>query len=911
MAKPITIYNKNLFFGLMLSNLDWTDRNIVSLEINLLFNDNLKIVINDDNSHLTLDFSQTQYGYIKNYYIVNFPLTENNNNIKIQNYEEEEWVDYSYNYQNLLNFFPYKYASYKYNLQIVALDNKGREYIVNNKYYSYYDLQGYYGLNEERGSISDYNWSDKFGRFSLYTFSINSDIYSTVGKLVYFDSKYNDYTLDNFTFNYYSDNQYDNNATSANNKGIFCFYKVISKGSENENLYYANGQFYSGFNSEYVFGAISRPLPDRLQASGQLKTAVYIYDNNNISYTASAQYEQAIDSASVQDFNFYEKEDTNALSSSVRLGALNNFPNPQKIIFCVRIYNDSIEHVSEKITNNDFSNMPEILEEFVTSEFDIVFQGIEIQKANAIRYKEQINDNQEIIDVYSSDNTDNIRLDITIKNNLNSLIHADTMNLYLYNGRKISLDEYNDFWSWYLQEDRDFYLKWKTEENLINSSITSSETTTMTWHDYSYDFEGSGGTSTLPDKEVNVTLNSHRRIYHYTLSELDIKYLLNTGVFSGTGGMYDFASEYEKIIKSGSYLRLNFNLPEFDYIEIINEYTEEAWPLETYGEFEVIEPNPWDQTYIISIYKDGNDITEDIKEQIYIEYSEIKILPEAFYSISQEIDNGVLSLSKIKTGSKIDIIYSDGTVLIGDSQVQHLLSNQEDGWLLIIEDTCMSALLEKVDISYYNMPITQFIFPLFNITNDSSYFNIENNGVSIGEPVNKVNVFDKTFTIGHEYTTIFKGKTNIFPVGSIYLTLSPTNPSQYFVGTWLPFAKGRTLVGVDSDSFIPNPAWEEWIADPNPEDPREPPRSLPGLYNGSGKIGGEETHTLTIDEMPAHAHGRRTSAGGRGSADNDSSGSRGYKWHDSGNSQTESTGGGQPHNNMPPYITCYMWLRIA
>ena len=41
----------------------------------------------------------------------------------------------------------------------------------------------------------------------------------------------------------------------------------------------------------------------------------------------------------------------------------------------------------------------------------------------------------------------------------------------------------------------------------------------------------------------------------------------------------------------------------------------------------------------------------------------------------------------------------------------------------------------------------------------------------------------------------------IYPVGSIYISTSSTNPSSYFGGTWEAVAQGRTLVGVNaSDS---------------------------------------------------------------------------------------------------------------
>lgn len=62
--------------------------------------------------------------------------------------------------------------------------------------------------------------------------------------------------------------------------------------------------------------------------------------------------------------------------------------------------------------------------------------------------------------------------------------------------------------------------------------------------------------------------------------------------------------------------------------------------------------------------------------------------------------------------------------------------------------------------------------------------------------------------------------------------------------------------------------------------------------------GGEENHTLTLDEIPSHYHGESVSVpaiinGGLEAPATSSTSSAG---------NTGVTGGGQPHNNMPPFI---------
>lgn len=144
------------------------------------------------------------------------------------------------------------------------------------------------------------------------------------------------------------------------------------------------------------------------------------------------------------------------------------------------------------------------------------------------------------------------------------------------------------------------------------------------------------------------------------------------------------------------------------------------------------------------------------------------------------------------------------------------------------------------------------------------------------------------------------------PVGSLKFSETNVNPGTYMGGTWAAWGSGRVPVGVD-------PAQSE--------------------FDTAGETGGAKTHTLTSTEMPTHSHTGTTGSAGVHTHPTRSSGDAGgstLAFMRSGNSgvvigggmvddegahthgfTTATTGGGGAHNNLQPYITCYMWKRTA
>lgn len=122
----------------------------------------------------------------------------------------------------------------------------------------------------------------------------------------------------------------------------------------------------------------------------------------------------------------------------------------------------------------------------------------------------------------------------------------------------------------------------------------------------------------------------------------------------------------------------------------------------------------------------------------------------------------------------------------------------------------------------------------------------------------------------------------IYPIGSIYMSINPTSPSDIFGGVWEQIKDVFLLAS--SDNYI------------------------------AGSTGGEASHVLTIEEMPSHTHIYKRHAFSSSDSDPET-GENIYgvnnKTLNAHEGTTGSTGGGQPHNNMPPYLAVYMWKRIG
>lgn len=135
-------------------------------------------------------------------------------------------------------------------------------------------------------------------------------------------------------------------------------------------------------------------------------------------------------------------------------------------------------------------------------------------------------------------------------------------------------------------------------------------------------------------------------------------------------------------------------------------------------------------------------------------------------------------------------------------------------------------------------------------------------------------------------------EVNPYPVGAIFMSVEATSPAYLFGGTWERI----------KDKFLLSA----------------------GSTYAAGSSGGAASVTLAVDQIPSHRHGQRIAPSGGGwaqpmlsfsySTNTGVSVTGSTPTVSTANSEvttTEFVGGGESHDNMPPYLTVYTWKRIA
>jgi microcystin-dependent protein len=148
------------------------------------------------------------------------------------------------------------------------------------------------------------------------------------------------------------------------------------------------------------------------------------------------------------------------------------------------------------------------------------------------------------------------------------------------------------------------------------------------------------------------------------------------------------------------------------------------------------------------------------------------------------------------------------------------------------------------------------------------------------------------------------------PAGSIQLSVSMDYMPTGMIMMWYPPLATITSLALAS-SYVP----EGWaICDGTKGTPdlrgrfvmmaADTPAPVAGAtVHPVRQTGGEETHVLSIAEMPSHNHIQ--SANGRGHA-----AGGGYGYATPGDAGTSHTGGNQPHNTLPPFYSLIYIMRV-
>lgn len=225
--------------------------------------------------------------------------------------------------------------------------------------------------------------------------------------------------------------------------------------------------------------------------------------------------------------------------------------------------------------------------------------------------------------------------------------------------------------------------------------------------------------------------------------------------------------------------------------------------------------------------------------------------------------------------------------------------------------------IEEQSYDYYNLKVSKISYDGSDITVSSGKTSMEMVGVYL--------VFDGVIDGNIEYMNVIKRTPivnqiidTIYPIGSIYISVNSVNPSFLFGGEWEQI----------QDRFL----------------------LASGSTYSAGATGGEATHTLTENEMPSHTHiqnshnhtqnshnhtqnahnhaltgsksvgiqegdklrvGYGSKSGGKNTNNTTATNKATTATNKEATATNQNTGGGQAHNNMPPYLAVYMWKRIA
>lgn len=262
----------------------------------------------------------------------------------------------------------------------------------------------------------------------------------------------------------------------------------------------------------------------------------------------------------------------------------------------------------------------------------------------------------------------------------------------------------------------------------------------------------------------------------------------------------------------------------------------------------------------VSAFNTGMNIYQCINQlQGYIEWV-IKAVDDVVVQWNDTVDSQLqdsINATKLATTEQFNIEWQKNKLQL-DTEIEGIIQDQfNQDW-----QEKENAINAKINV----------------VSTDLATFKTETNK-TLSQNQTDFNNFKKEtntkFTTTKEELTDLINTTldSIYPVGSVYISLTDTNPGTYLKGGWEQFAQGRTLVGVGEGSDGTNTQ----TFDVN-------------------DTGGEYKHLLTKKELSFIDYGGLLQQNGT---------AIGVHSHGPGESSSERI------SLMQPYYTVYFWKRVS
>ena len=335
----------------------------------------------------------------------------------------------------------------------------------------------------------------------------------------------------------------------------------------------------------------------------------------------------------------------------------------------------------------------------------------------------------------------------------------------------------------------------------------------------------------------------------------------------------------------------------------------------------VLVGNAFDWTVTVSLPDDTGEVFPNSSTVVKGKVADLSITANSNLSIGSTISNSSGSSQVYRLtvypdfnrfgGFQSITLTGDATFYIANKGGTSPIANN-------LDYTDLSDVPELKVLKEYDIVVT--------IPNNKSVTSLEfvfqSSSADVSSSINQSNISglnDRLNTIESDISNMID---LIYPVGSIYMSVNSTSPSTLFGGTWEQL-QDRFLLGASS------------------------------TYTAGG-TGGEATHTLTKDEMPSHTHTQNSHNHTQNPHSHPSESGRSFvtqistyssniaehtvptgstyrvatinsndNWYgnpntgnttatnNSATATNQNTGGGQAHNNMPPYLSVYMWKRTG